>query len=1141
MDKFVTESIIKGNFAGPKSDTSALTSSFPLTYIYEAISTRSGSRDQENFKTFYDEAISNSQYSRSLNGLGVDHVHWNEPLDIFNLDYVDPDTGEFRYDLFNWELYTASANQILQDDPFTYSSPSTITPWSFIENNRSQTFVLTDHHGTQCRSTAVGSMFGVANKATIILTPPAVKLNAWDTKTSYQQYQLLAWHRSKLKTKTGYKRPTVVSRSQGSEVDLTHLYTVGGSKATIFITGSDILNKSFRINYFNRDFTFTSASGDTPSIERYVVEGNNTGSYRDGGDFSEHLLHYYTNSIDGLVEYINENYDIFYSQSLTLNFFNTDKTASFNYNDDNGFDTGLSLFNHCSGESYLILYSGSGYADPVSESFGFEGTSSIDPLPHQIIKIDINNAASTREIAGLLTESIKNDVNGFFIDDVNTIVPSDDSVNPKVTIYNNKGASLVDVKSQNFPARLKDFDLRAQYFATQTISSLNMYRLTSSFFDMNTGDVKLTSIFSASYDAGNDIFSIELLRPLETHFKCYSGSLDQVLGNNYPRGGNLYMSASCSREPEFAFEEFAPWGNPLSTYTPGHPPPFKAGYRAILPFDHFGIQNFYNRQLFSSLETQFSGSLSQTRTLKQGICQKDNSPDENFWDSIQTGFDGDTDFEILAPTMTDPPFYHSWEALAREGIIIVFSAGNNGHSPPMGKWDITNSGSDLILPFETSSFTSESYLIPTKDFPAYFYKSGSNFYYGKTRSGTGGIIEAGGLNIINDNPDISSQPIGPGIVRIIDDVITAAPINASISLYHKSSSLYNSFSSSVNYEYITASILPYASTTLEWGSWNDIFGDENLSQSESLAQVTTKYLTTQSNFVSLFGGSSSSSPRLAGLICLILQKYPWMQIKDVKQYLYDSCSKELFADNGTNYDDGTHKFYYRNRYDTEYYPSTHSLSFSSGSSVMSKFILGAGDSTQAITESKKIVTYEDPIGLKYAIIFSSSNAIYYNGSGLQYIPSEYTIIKTDVDASTDEAGAFDYGVRIVNALTQAIDQIPYATYSATTSDLDDGLIKIHPYPSGGTANIGFAITGGYSEYNYTQGIQQVTNSIHLTDPGNLAGNLFDMYSLTGSKGGAPANGGSNTITYNPFLQEASNLNVEGDVKFKGTKITSFKG
>ena len=482
MNENVTESyesIIKGNFAGPNSSLNALTSSFPLTYIYEAISTRSGSRDQENFKAFYDEAISSSQYSRSLNGLGVDYLHWNEPLDIFNLDYVDPDTGEFRYNLFNWELYTASANQILQDDPFTYNDPSTITPWSFTTNNRSQMFVLTEDHGTQCRSAAVGSMFGVANRATIVLNPPQVKLNTWDTKTSYPQYQLLAWHRSKPKTKTGYKRPTVVSRSQGSEIDLTRLYTVGGSKATIFITGSDILDKSFRINYFNRDFTFTSASGDTPSIERYVVEGNNTGSYSIGGDSSEHLLHYYTNSIDGIVEYINENYNIFYSQSLTLDFLNTDKTASFNYNDDNGFDTGLSLFNHCSGESYLILYSGSGYASPVSESFGFEGSSSIDPLPHQIIKIDINNATSTREIAGLLTESIKNDIDGFFIDDVNTIIPSDDSVKPKVTIYNNKGASLVDIKSKNFPARLKDFDLRAQYFAAQTLNSLNMYKLTS--------------------------------------------------------------------------------------------------------------------------------------------------------------------------------------------------------------------------------------------------------------------------------------------------------------------------------------------------------------------------------------------------------------------------------------------------------------------------------------------------------------------------------------------------------------------------------------------------------------------------------------------------------------------------------------
>ena len=128
MDKFVTESIIKGNFAGPSSQTiiggiidrSAYTSSFPLTYIYEAIPTRSGSRDQENFKAFYDDAIVGSQYSRSLNGLGVDYVHWDEPLDIFNLDFVDPDTGEFRYDLFNWELYTASANQILQNDCNSY-------------------------------------------------------------------------------------------------------------------------------------------------------------------------------------------------------------------------------------------------------------------------------------------------------------------------------------------------------------------------------------------------------------------------------------------------------------------------------------------------------------------------------------------------------------------------------------------------------------------------------------------------------------------------------------------------------------------------------------------------------------------------------------------------------------------------------------------------------------------------------------------------------------------------------------------------------------------------------------------------------------------------------------------------------------
>ena len=40
---------------------------------------------------------------------------------------------------------------------------------------------------------------------------------------------------------------------------------------------------------------------------------------------------------------------------------------------------------------------------------------------------------------------------------------------------------------------------------------------------------------------------------------------------------------------------------------------------------------------------------------------------------------------------------------------------------------------NLILPFETSSFTSESYLVPTKDFPAYFYESGSNFHYGQGR------------------------------------------------------------------------------------------------------------------------------------------------------------------------------------------------------------------------------------------------------------------------------------------------------------------------------------------------------------------------------------------------------------------------
>lgn len=1162
MSEHVTESyesVIKANFTGrPAGGTlqGSKTGSISSWFLLDAISERSGSRDSENIKRFLQNNITGSQYSRSLDGRGVDYSHPREGLDYFHNGFFDLETGKSRVTFIaDPSSLTESMQEILDNTGYEWDRPAS-TAIDFYNNAKSLNSVpgIDAEHGTGCYAVAASSVYGVAPSANIIVYPFGINGLDWDDTA--EVLMATARHKNKpINPNTGYKDPTVLSFSSGKTFDF-HFghYYVGSGDATLTLSGSDILDTPFRINYFNTDFTFVSSS--TSYTESYDI-GSSTGSGGLSGDITNHLLHYYTNSIDGLVTLINDYYDIPWSHSIQIDFVNSTPSnyifkpteyVSSPGGDENS--PSLILYNSNTGERYFVVFSGSGYLppqpyswqDPYQDSFR---TGSREAMTHNLIKIDISAASTAEDVTNAFTQSVKDNMPGVFIDESETSGTT-------TVIHNSKGFLFCRLGQSDFP-----FNPRSAYRSSQRSSTWapEEYSFTWEGLYSITGGVPITEeefhgeqMFSASYDSDSDLITISLLRPLEMKFNCYTGSLNQIQKKDYPLGGHLYASASASEYPHFGVETFAPFGTPLSTYTPGHPDshsigdgfPLEAGYRLVLPVDHMGNKNIYNGQFLWGTQP-FSGSTTSQRTSRQYELTYVGNDRLNILDPFVDTQYLDVNFAYPTINTGSLKLINVYEEAAREGVIIFRSAGNAESSPPTGKFDITGTGSEFILDYQTSSFSSESYFTTNKNIFFYGNPSGSPYYYAHSRWSTGAIIES---SEIRANVDTYQWPgtSGPSTFASYPDSVIPRPW-----LYNKVDSENTElFTSSVllnpavplDYGGVTESLKAFnPSDDSRWIAWrlahNTSFSEY---QTESLNTVIDTYTSEPSNLLGVFAGSSASSPKLAGFACLLLQKYPWMKVNDVKNFMQYSASKQFTTDNGKHYGDGSFKFYYRDRYDPYPIASTHSLSFNSGSSVMGKFILGTGDGTQAITESKKIVTYEDPVGLKYAIIFSSSNAAYYNGSGLQYIPSEYTIIKTDVDASTDEAGGFDYGVRIANALTQAIDQIPYATYSATTSDLDDGLIKIHPYPSGGTATMGFAITGGFSEYNYDISVLKITNSIQLTNSGNLAGDLFHMW----DEDGQPVNGLQDKVVYNPFFQEATNLNVEGDVKFKGTKITSFK-
>lgn len=1163
MGKHVTESyesIIKANFTGrPSGGTlqGSKTGSISSWFLLDAVSERSGSRDSENIKKFLLDNITSSQYSRSLDGHGVDYSHPAEGLDYFHNSFFNLETGKSRVTFeSNLDPLTESMQEILDSTGYSWQRPASHAI-NIYNNSKDLNKVpgINSEHGTGCYGVAVGSVYGVAPSANIILYPFGVNGLDWDSVS--EVLMATARHKNKpINPNTGYKDPTVISFSTGKTFDFhfAHYY-VGSGDATLTLTGSDILNTPFRINYFNTDFTFVSSS--TSYTESYDI-GTHTGSRGLAGDVTNHLLHYYTNSIDGLVTLINDYYDIPWSHSIQIDFVNSTPSnyifkptehVSSGQGDENS--PSLTLYNSNTGERYFVVFSGSGYLppqqhvweDPYDTTFT---TGSREAMTHNLIKIDISNATTAQDVTNAFTQSVKDNMPGVFIDESETTGTS-------AVIHNSKGFLFCRLGRSNYP-----FNPRATYFSSQRSSTWAPEKYNFSWEGIYeiTGGVPITEdefhgeqMFSASYDPVNDLITISLLRPLEMKFNCYTGSLNQIQKKDYPLGGHLYASASASEYPYFGIETFAPFGTPLPTYTPGHPDshsigdgfPLEAGYRLVLPIDHMGNKNIYNSQFLWGTQP-FSGSTFFHRSSRQHELTYVGNDRLDILDPFVNTQYLDINFAYPTVNTESLKLINVYEEAAREGVIIFRSAGNAEASPPTGKFDITGTGSEFILDYQTSSFSNESYFTTNKDIFFYGNPSGSPYYYARSRWSTGAIIEASEIRRSND-PEGYGWPgtSGPSTFASYTDSIIPRPwiysqTGSSGDLY--TSSILLNPATGLDYGGITESLKTFnPSDDPRWIAWRFSHNTPSTqSQTESLNTVINTYNSEPSNLLGVFAGSSASSPKLAGFTCLLLQKYPWMKVNDVKNFMQYSASRQFTTDNGKHYDDGSFKFYYKDKYDPYPIASTHSLSFNSGSSVMSKFILGAGDGTQAITESKKIITYEDPVGLKYAIIFSSSNAAYYNGAGLQYIPSEYTIVKTDVDASTNEAGGFDYGVRITNALTQAIDQISYVTYSATTGDLDDGLIKIHPYPSGGTAIMGFAITGGYSEYNYDISVLEVTNSIYLSNSGNLAGDLFNTW----DENGQPINGLQDKVVYNPFFQEAANLNIDGDIKFKGTKITSFR-
>ncbi len=751
-------------------------------------------------------------------------------------------------------------------------------------------------------------------------------------------------------------------------------------------------------------------------------------------------------------------------------------------------------------------------------------SSKFDPI---VLPIDISSISTSEELANLYTESIKNNVEGIYIDESKTVINSNThSICLHSPIYFNVGyTKTVGVgESQAQSLYISHFLMgennRGWAEEGEQLYMVNNYNPPYFKFVMNNWSP--IGFFTSSYNSVSDEFIIKLIRPKEGLFRLYTGSLDQLQGKDLPLGGYLLTTGS-GDNPRTNIATVAPYGTPLETFTSFSFLPLEGGFTRQLPCDHFGIKSpYFNLQTFFGYEkvgTTTPGVL--VAPIQGNILLPD--PDTLFrsFESFRVGayVAGYNCPNGENVGLSSIAFNTIIDELTEEGVLFSFSSGNVGNYPPRVKYCITSESKETLTPLlqETSSW-GDTYIemlyndneetSTTIASNVVYDESNLNntftFYYGRTRYPHPAILEPANIRY-NDyrGANYTYDSLGHAWVRDLSSHGPGHPFgmfgHSLSAMTYPTSSEEGKFSSK-----------PVGSRFYEIDE-DDFFNKCNTlissaleagDTSESTYSASIERLTEQldtlgySAAVRNFSGTSSSSPQLAGLLCLIKQQYPEIGIKEVKEFLVQNCSAPwCTTPTGSEFaPDAPYKFLYLNMFDPEFYPSTHSISFNNTSSYRSLFIPTSSDNTLTISESNKIlaINYPDLLSQSYAIIFSGSYTEYEDPSS--NIPNNYNVIKTFVSTSKYFNNPNNEEIQSASVHDISLDFLnsDFSTAYLAPNNLNDDNTVITIYESSSSpSHYHWVFMEPWSNFNIdsasatSQGITFTTHSFNY--PNNLPG------------------------------------------------------
>lgn len=357
---------------------------------------------------------------------------------------------------------------------------------------------------------------------------------------------------------------------------------------------------------------------------------------------------------------------------------------------------------------------------------------------------------------------------------------------------------------------------------------------------------ELSDLFSCSI-SGNEISLTSSIK-IDWYMKVYTGSIYQFSGSGEdiqtPFGGNFAVELTGSAPPRFNIDGWYPGGTLTDTPIKGNPPRLEYGFPELKKFDHFGIDNGWNIPSSPSLETL-------------------GNPDSD---------DPDVDFQNY-----DPSVDAEIEELANTGVIYIVAAGNR-------KIGISRSGSESS-PFHTSSLYNEflwnSYFISQRDNYS-FADPGDPTYYLRGYPSTTSYLSVGAV-IPTTIKRVSFLQLGLGAITGDKPYYTCTSNRGSgVDIY----AVTNQFAA---FKYNTYDDFGTNRTQDFFTSLNNIADPSNLSASLAEFREGNPFSIPISSGSLKYGGSSCAAPSLAGVVCLYLEKNPFADLADVRNFLYDNA------------------------------------------------------------------------------------------------------------------------------------------------------------------------------------------------------------------------------------------------------------